>query len=145
MSKAWAKRAKTSMKHCRVNATGLKKHDIYPGSDNPRPPHTLKDNAYPSLSQSMHNTHASTQGPKQCQQQRQDKASNTQAAHEHEHRHTRKKRPQRKAYSSEHCNKSVLAMIIKHVPVNQNRRHKRDKKRGTSEKKTEAQARYRPP
>ena len=36
-------------------------------------------------------------------------------------------------------------MIIKHVPVNQNRRHKQDKKRGTSEKKTEAQARYRPP
>ena len=33
---------------------------------------------------------------------------------------------------------------IKHVPVSQNRRHKRDKKRGTSEKKTEAQARYRP-
>ena len=56
----------------------------------------------------------------------------------------RKKRPQRKAYSSEHCNKSVLAMIIKHVPVHQNRRHKRDKKRGTSEKKTEAQARCRP-
>ena len=55
----------------------------------------------------------------------------------------RKKRPPRKAYSSEHCNKRVLAMII-NVPVHQDRRHKRDKKRGTSEKKTEAQARCRP-
>ena len=84
-------------KHCQVNATDLKKHDIYPGPDNPRPPHTLKDNAYPSLSQSMHNTHASTQGPKQCQQQRQDKASNTHAAHDHKHRHTTKEKTQKKS------------------------------------------------
>ena len=35
-------------------------------------------------------------------------------------------------------------MIIKHVTLHQNWRHKRDKKRGTSETKRESQARYRP-
>ena len=71
--------------------------------------------------------------------QRQDKASNTHAAHVHEHREThthQKKQTQGKPHKSE------LVMNIKHVPVNQNRRHKRDKNRGTSETKTEAQARY---
>ena len=56
------------------------------------------------------------------------RATNTQRRNTNTDKHE-KKTAQRKAFCSEHCNKSLVAMIIKHVPVDQNRRHKR----GTSE------------
>ena len=65
------------------------------------------------------------------------RATHTQRTPTHTHTHKKqKKQTQGKPYKSE------LVMNIKHVPVNQNRMHKRDKNRGTSETKTEAQARY---